>query len=463
MWEAIKKVRGISENQNDQTINDMIRRTLEDEVIPFDEWQSLLEDIDAEWKNAPDADAILQEHGLTMDELVKQAETARKDFLEALRRYNLPLEDRFELCQRLYEAVKETPSDELLRLYCDIVCDDGCLLGTDRSEEDFVCRLHRKADADALYGYLSERAEMSAYVRKILEKAKEIKFSNLNYGTEATPRAGEVFQVYIQIFKPAKCGEMLLDNISHLLQIADCTEELAPIKPLFLYRMLTRHGKRLQTSEELKVDFRTLWNYQEYNFEKDNGKNYRTNVCYLELFSRLCDIFQSDKAVDIPLCVCGFDQLSNLSEFYRLYEPTDFEIPFEPPIEDLLDESLFTCFEHGCDDNVVMTDSGITLKELDQFQSSADRRRFRALAQISDYMNGHISDLVERFWRASPETVKTLCGEILEASELPPSQQPKTAQETAFFLAAINRGLMEAVDGMAEVYLTAAGQMFVNQ
>lgn len=69
MWEAIKRARGISENQNDQTINDMIRRTLEDEMIPFDEWQDLLEDIDAEWDSAPDAEAILREHGLSMEEL----------------------------------------------------------------------------------------------------------------------------------------------------------------------------------------------------------------------------------------------------------------------------------------------------------------------------------------------------------------------------------------------------------
>lgn len=463
MWEAIKRARGISENQNDQTINDMIRRTLEDEMIPFDEWQDLLEDIDAEWDSAPDAEAILREHGLSMEELAKQAKGAREDFRVTLCRYDLPFDDRFNLCRWLYEAAKEAPSAELLRLYCDIVCDDGYLLGTDRDNEDFICWLHRKADADALYAYLSERVVMNTHAREILENAKKIKLSNSNDSSEITSRADEIFQTYIRIFRPIKYHEALLDNISHLLQIADSVEELAPIKPLFLYRMLTRHGKRLQTSEEVKVDFRVLWNYQEYNFEKDNGKNYRTNVCYLELFSCLCNIFQSDTAVDIPLCVCGFDQLSNLSEFYRLYGPTDFEIPFAPPIEDLLDESLFSCFEHGSDDNVVMADGNITLKELDRFQCSTDRRRSRALAQISDYMNGHISELVERFWRASPETVKALCGEILEASELPPSQQPKTAQETAFFLAAINRGLMEAVDGMAELYLTAVGQMFVNQ
>ena len=465
MWEVIKKVKGVPSDRIDLALNDMMHRTLKDEIIPFDEWQDLTDDIDEECEDAPDLETILQERGLTMPVLVKQANEARTAFLETLHRYDLPLEDRFALCQLLYERVKKDPSDELLRLYCDIISDGGFLLDIERAgDEGTVCWLSVKEDSDELYNHLSERAQMNARAREILEKTRKIRTAQQNY--KAPPvHADEVFQLHIQIFHSAMGREKLLDNITYLLQAADDTEELAPIKPLFLYRVMTRHMKRLQTSGDLKIDFQALWNYQEYKLDKYNGKNYQTYARYLALFYQLCDIFSSDPLVDIPLCVCGFEQLSNLSEFYQLYALSaswGFEIAFAPPVEEFLEESPFSCFEHGYGDNVIMADNGISRKTLDRFQSGTDRRCSRALNRISGYMNKNIADLVTKFWGASPEEVKALCTEILEASALPRSQQPKTAQDTALFLASINGRLMEAVDYYADEYLTAIGEMFVN-
>jgi len=464
MWEAIKKEKGIPLDQHDQTLNDMIRRTLEGEAIPFDEWQDLIDDLEDENMDASDPEALLREYGFTQSELVEQAETTRKGFLDTLHRYGLPVEDRLKLCQHLCDRASGEPSRELLRLYCDIACDGGFLLDMERAGDDgAVCWLYGKKDADEMYAYLSERAQLNDRFRGTIETAKRFKLPDLVGGADIFNRADEVFQAYVQIFKPAKNQNMLLDNIAQLLLIADHAEELASIKPLFLYRMLTRHGKRLKTSEALKIDFHALWNYQKYHFEQDNGKNFQTNMCYLQLFFRLCDIFRSDAAVDLTLCIHGFEQLSNLREFYKLYPPKDIEIPFAPSVEDLLDESLFSCFEHGYEDNVVMVSSGISPKVLDRFQRSTDRNRSCALARISDYMNFHISDLVTKFWGASPEDVKALCAEILEAAALPGIQQPKTAQDTALFLAAINGGLLEAVEGVAMQYLAAAVKMLIGE
>lgn len=464
MWEIIKRVKGISLDQYDQSLNDMLLRTARDEIIPFDEWQGLVEDLDEEQENSSDIATTLRERGLNLPVLLKQADEARTAFLAALDRHGLPLEDRFKLCRLLYERVQGEPSDELLRLYCDIVCDGGFLLDIERGEDEgAVCWLYGKEDADELYDYLSERRQINSRTREILERAKETPILTTEHIARVSARADEVFQMYTQIFRSGRNQERLLDNISQFIQIADHSEELAPIKPLFLYRMLTRHGKRMQTDEEMKIDFRTLWNYQEYKFDQDNGKNYLTNTCYLELFSRLCDIFSSDQTVDMPVCVCGFEQLSNLSDFYWMLAPETFEIPFPPPMDTLLDESLFTCFEQGDTANVVMTDAGLSRKALERFQCSAERRISRALAQISDYMNERIPELIERFWGAAPDAVHALCSEILEASALPRSQQPRTAQETVLFLAAINGGLMEAVDCLAEEYLAAIGRIFVER
>ena len=138
-------------------------------------------------------------------------------------------------------------------------------------------------------------------------------------------------------------------------------------------------------------------------------------------------------------------------------------IPLEPAMDDILSESLFSCFENGCDDNVMMTDYGISLKELNRFQSSTERHRVRALNQISKYMNRHLGGLMTGFLNADSEGVKALCGEILELAHLPAAQQPKNQRETGLFLAAINSGLMEAVDAVAIDYLIQAGNALMDR
>ena len=203
MWEVIKKVKGIPLDRIDLGLNDMIRRTLKDEIIPFDKWQDLAEDNEEEQENTPDLETILQEHGLTLPVLVKQANEARTAFLETLHRYDLPLEDRLTLCQLLYERVKKAPSDELLRLYCDIISDGGFLLDIDRSgDEGAVCWLYGKEDSDALYDYLSERARINSLSRKTLKEAGNVRVSALDCGTDVSIQADEIFQVYTQNFHP---------------------------------------------------------------------------------------------------------------------------------------------------------------------------------------------------------------------------------------------------------------------
>lgn len=463
MWEAIQRAKGIPPDKYDQIFDDMIHRTVAGEVIPFDEWQDLVDDLEDERESAPDIETILREHGLTLPVLVERAETARRTFLDTLRRYGLPPENRFELCRLLYERAKEAPSDELLRLYCDIVSDGGFLLDMERAGgEGAVCWLYGKKDSDALYDYLSERAQINTFSRKALEEARNVRVSASDCGTDVPIQGDEIFQAYTRIFQLDINSERLRDNICRLVQIAGHSEALAPIKPLFLYRMLTRHGKRLQTIEDLSIDFHALWNYQQYKLDEYNGKNYRIYVRYLKLFSRLCSIFSTDQAVNLPLCVCGFEHLSNLNNFYHTYHPKTMDIPFAVPMEILLEESLFTCFERGNEDNVVMTDAGISAKALERFRGSTEKRHVRAMTKISEYMNRHIADLIPRFLNASPDEVKSLCTEILEAVALPVSQHPRTSQEAALFLATINSGLMEAIDYFTMEYLIAAGEELVS-
>ena len=99
----------------DAVLDPLIQRTLEDEVIPFDEW------LEAEY-------ALEAEPDIEPTEVdIQAAREALADFLQRMVRFGLPLNNRFWLCENLYgKAVKE-PSDRLLRLYCELVCDGGYL------------------------------------------------------------------------------------------------------------------------------------------------------------------------------------------------------------------------------------------------------------------------------------------------------------------------------------------------
>lgn len=461
----LNTMRGIQPDHIDEVLEDMMMRTVAGEVIGFDEWQDLVDDVEEDNAQAPDFEAILQKYGLTPQELAEQSEAGRADFLERLHKFDLSIDNRFVLCQRLCGLAKTNPSDELLRLYCDIVFDNGFLLDLERTEDEeaSICWLYGRENSDILYRYLSERRGLAARFRELLEQVKKIKLSAMKGGENDPAESDAVFQSYVRIFEFSDSGTRLLDNIAWLLRAADRNPALRKIKPLLLYRMLTRHGKRMQTSDDLRVDCRTLWKYQTYNINKDNGKNYRMNVRYLTLFSELCSICEADGQVDIPLCVYGFDHLSNLGKFYRDYVPEGVTIPFGFTLEDIMMDSQFSCFENGYDDSVAATYYEIPVRKLERFECSSERRHSRALTRIEKYMNQRLVKLMERFLNADTEGVKLLCSEILEASELPTSQQPKNEAETALFLAAINGALMEAVDDLAEDYLVQAGYALIGE
>lgn len=458
----LEKMKGIQPTHIDEVLDDMIKRTVAGEVIGFDEWQDLVDDMEDE--KEPDFAAVLEKHRLTVRELEEQAEAGRRNFLARLRKFDLPVDNRFVLCQRLCALAETNPSDELLRLYCDIVFDNGFLLDLERAEdaEASICWLYGRENSDILYQYLSGRRELAARFWGLLEQVKKIKLTAEKGGETDSVESDAVFQSYARIFELSGSGR-LLDNITWLLRTADRNPVLRTIKPLLLYRMLTRHGKRMQTSDDLRVDCRTLWKYQEYGIDRDNGKNYRVNVRYLTLFSELCGICEADGQVDIPLCVYGFDHLSNLGEFYRLFVPENVTIPFGFTLEDIIMDSPFSCFENGYDDNVAAAYYDISFKKLDRFQRSPERRHSRGLERIEKYMNRELDKLTERFLNTDAGGIKKLCSDILEAAALPTSLQPGDAAETALFLAAINNGLMEAVDTYAEDYLVQAGSALIGE
>lgn len=443
--------------------NDPLDRLLEKELrgepILFDEWEREIDLLADE----PSDEEQLAAAGLTLEEAYAEAQNLRSRFLEQLEQLGLSLEDRFTFCQQLAEKAAAQPSDELLHLYCEILSDTGFLMDLERDkrtqEEDALSLLTINEDASDLYWALSKQAQLAGQFSALLVDAKKAVCQQTDCNTD---QKYAIFKIYVELFGSTKSDALFLENIAQLLQMIAASSSLSELAPLFLYRMLTKHGKRLHTSDSFRVDQNALWTYQHYQLEEDNGKNFKTAFTYLTLFAKLCELYGQSGDADLLLCYYGFDRLSNLGTFYREYAPESINLPLLTPVEEFVDEAVFSCFERGYGDNIIMEDAAITPDELTDFESSTDRNRIRALERISDYMNCHAAELTTQFLAMNAEERKRLCSDVLEQSHLPTRQRPQTVQELTLFCASIYGGMMELVDYYACDFLMQAGRSLIH-
>ena len=451
-WRELRSKR--PSNPYEKILLDMILR-LKDEITP-DNFPDIADDTD-QWDET------------RSKELVREITAARKWLLSELRRFGLSAENRFLLCRTLYEKAAAEPSQAALRLLCYVFCDGGVLLNA-ASES---CPLAEVAEdwsvirknAEELYAELSARKQMSVRFRNLLERLKEIRPVTPVSMSADMEQVSRIRRAYEQIFPLKGDFTRFSDNISALLQLADSNPHLAAVKPLFLYRVMTRHGTRMKNAPDLRLDFRALWKYQDYKIEDDNGKNQKAYAKYLALFKALYRLFASDETVDAPLCLYGFDHLSNLGEFYRAcYPEKERTLPLSRSIEEFsLEMKRFTCFENDAGDNVMLKESGLPFMKLDALLWSQDPKIYLAMERTARYFKRNVAELTRRFLGAAPEQVRKLCAEILDRAALQDRYRPKDEEQTALFLAEINRWLMEAEDYYAEEYLIEACKLLTGE
>ncbi len=158
----------------EKLLKDMMERTLNGEVIAFDEFL----DAEDELSEEPDSPPSKKD--------IQEAIDGKAWFLSELRKFGLSVENRFLLCQELYEKAAAEPSMALLRLLCYILCDTGLLLDADSEsdspEDDITAQREQvtewnvtRKDAEILYAELSARKRMSVQFGEILTGLKKIK------------------------------------------------------------------------------------------------------------------------------------------------------------------------------------------------------------------------------------------------------------------------------------------------
>lgn len=453
-------------------VDRMILQELNGGPILFDTWLDAMDELAEE----PDCAQILQERGQCAEEVLLEAQRCRADFLARMSKQDLPLDNRFVLCTALFSKAKKEPTSELLQIYCEVLSDPSFLLNPEHASTDFEDKSYYEEqvilqylsfcrERDQLLETLALRKRLSA---KFSDATKEIR--NPHPANCDTNLSYEIVKCFTERFElPNKgSGDILLGNLANYMQIAASTPDLKSIEPLLLFRLLTKHQSRMCTVPDLNVSLSALWKRDDQQIDRNNGRNFKQYGRNLRLFKNLCQLYQNDEAVDFPLCWYGLDQVTVLGEFYREhisagweYVDSESKYSFIPTVEEAVEDALFSCFPNAYEDNIVLMDSNITPKELDQFRQSEEATIWRALDKISGYMNARTADLAVQMAHTTPEEVKALCRDILERSGI--RYRPKSPHETELFLAVINGGLIDCQDWLAGYLLAQAGHTLLGE
>ncbi len=447
----------------------MIIQELNGDPVLFDQWLDAMDELAEE----PECAEILEEKGLKREDVLREAKAYRAGFRARLEARELPVDDRFLLCQLLGEQAQAEPSVELLRIYAEILCDRGLLLDEEPQSEDEEDRLFCEDqmilqyldiqdDRDQLLQTLAQTGELAGKFAVVKEQKRSPRPVDCD-----TSRTDEILPRFLSLYKMPKRGKakILLDNLSHYMQIAAASPVLKSVEPLFLFLLLTLRQSYMCSNVNLHVDIDRLWIRQDNKVDEDNGRNFKKYRADLDFFEALTRIYEKDGGVDLPLCWYGLDQLTVLGEFYRneilcgvefVDVPT---LPLPPSIEELVDDALFSCFEHGADDNLLFVESGLDIKALHNFQFSEHPVIINALERISDYIAAHAEPLAERFLLAGPEDVKGMCREILKKAKI---KGAVSEQDLPLYLAVINGNLMELQDFFASQHLVEAGRALTD-
>ena len=452
-------------------LDKLMMKIFRGETISFDEYEDAQADLDDEEAEKPDFLDYLAQIGVSVEDAVRSARDFQTAFYRRAEEFGLDFADPLRFFRAFEERAKSNPSPVLLLFYCEMLCCSSLLADRDNTEfsdlEAAAYFMDRHEDAELLFADFSKRAALGQRFLDAISKARK---GNPHKISCDMKRKDLIFQRYNELFSSVQYtmdeNELFLDNIDYLLCLTESTSELHLLAPLFLYQVLIRHGKRLHNSDSFNFNMNSLWKYHEYKIDEDNGKNYFQNAIYIRLFSDLCKLYRDDPKVDLELCLYGFDQLSNLGNFYRIvnfnsiiyYEakledlhteewpPQSYmaalmgvSLQFPDTVEDIVDERDFSCAEFRLENNVIMMSDNISLRKLERFQNRSQNRKL--LEKITDYLNQHMEQLqadYEGLEHSDENDIRLFCSNILRSIDIPPQMQPKKISELSMVFAFIN-------------------------
>lgn len=251
-------------------------------------------------------DELLEQNHLTFDEAKQKIKQFKEKFHSLLGKYAIGTQNLVVTCYDLMERISKQPDNsDLQYLYLCIMTDFGLLNeinAHDRTEEqeirNYLCQ-HELIQE--LTEFLKSQSESVGKYQELLEYLKKpIKVKN----TECTEELDFLYCLTIQhtFLHDSIKNEVYKDNLNSLLIHINSDEKLKPIKPYIIFAVLARKTGMMQNRQHFMPNLKAIFQYQDYNIYKDNGKNFNQYQSELELYDHLQRSYIDDDDVDMELC-----------------------------------------------------------------------------------------------------------------------------------------------------------------
>ena len=273
-------------------------------------------------------DKLLENNRITFDEAKQKVKQFKEKYQNLLERYAIGNQNLVKTCYDLIENIKQQPANpDLQYLYFCIMTDVGLLNKAldERTEEQEIRNYLRQHELiQELTEFFKSQSESTMKYHELLEYLKKpIKIKD----AECEEEADFLYHLTIQhtFLHDSIKNEVYKDNLKSLLIHINSDEKLNPVKPYIIFAVLARKTGMMQKREHFMPNLKAIFQYQDYNIYKDNGKNFNQYQSELELYDHLRRAYLED--ADIDFCDYCFANLSPLSEWYYLHCEQDFEMP----------------------------------------------------------------------------------------------------------------------------------------
>lgn len=275
-------------------------------------------------------DELLKQHQLTFDEAQQRANQFKEKFHNLLSKYSIEHHNLVATCYDLMERISQrSDNPDLQYLYFCIMTDFGLLntVDSDRTEEQEIRNYFRQYElVQELAAFLKLQSDNNRKLNELREHLKKpIKIKSI----ECAEESDFLYHLTIQhtFLHDSIKNEVYKDNLKSLLIHINSDEKLKPIKPYIIFAVLAKKTGMMQKREHFIPNLRAVFQYQDYNIYKDNGKNFNQYQSELELYDHLQRSYIDDDDVDIELCDFCFANLSPLSEWYYMNCEPNEDIP----------------------------------------------------------------------------------------------------------------------------------------
>ena len=273
-------------------------------------------------------DELIKHNHLTFDEVQQCVKQFKEQFYSLLSKYSIGSQNLVVTCYDLMEHIKHQPANpDLQYLYFCVITDVGLLnkvLGERTEEQEIRNYLRQRESIQELTEFLESQTESIKKYQELLEYLKKpIKIKN----AECEEESDFLYHLTIQHTFLHDCikNEVYKDNLKSLLIHINSDEKLKTIKPYIIFVVLARKTGMMQKRKHFMPNLKTIFQYQDYNILKDNGKNFNQYQSELELYDHLRRAYFEDANIDF--CDFCFANLSPLSEWYYINCESNEEIP----------------------------------------------------------------------------------------------------------------------------------------